>query len=336
MRRSDPRLDPRYLPTFLAVCEAGGVRAAASAVHRTQPAITYQLRRLEEQLGAALFERVGRRLVLTAEGRALRGFAERMLDEFAVVSTQIARREPTRHDRLRIAAVSGFGRYVLFPTLLTVLESAAGRGAQVNLALRTADEILAQVQAGACDLGVVYRPSVSSQLRLEPIYREELALVLPRRRPRSWRLPSPGEPAGTWSDLPFVTYDEGDYVFGMWFQAVCGQPPGVTASVHHCEELEEVLGFVAAGAGGSIVPLDSALPLLEAGGIRVRRPGGRRCYNDVFAVTRAGAAPRPEIAALITAIRALPDGCRPAVPVRNKPPADYAVVAARRPLRASR
>ena len=66
-----PRLPLNTLPAFRAVAELQNLRAAAEVVSLTHGAVSQQIRGLEEQLGFALFERRGRRVVLNAAGQAL-------------------------------------------------------------------------------------------------------------------------------------------------------------------------------------------------------------------------------------------------------------------------
>ena len=71
-------LELRYLPAFRAVCETGSLRAAAAAMHRTEQAVSYQLKRLEERLGTTLFDRGVGRLVPNARGKRLLDFCRDM------------------------------------------------------------------------------------------------------------------------------------------------------------------------------------------------------------------------------------------------------------------
>ncbi|HXE57473.1 MAG TPA: LysR family transcriptional regulator [Gemmatimonadales bacterium] len=297
--RSDPRVDPRYLPTFLAVCEAGSVRAAAAALYKTQPAVSYQLQQLERQLGTPLFERVGRRLVLTPTGEQVRDFARRALDEFAGLVDRVARREAERAAPIRLASVSGYGRYVLFPRLLALLGRPPFAELRLQLALPTAEEVYARVERGECDAGAVYVPRISSRLVLRRLPPYEYVAVVPARRP-DW-LPPPAalREVAAWGTLPFVTYDECDYVFGRWFQALFGRPPRQILGGHHVEDLEEAVGLVAAGFGVTVVP--SYVPERRPAGLRVLRPRRGRAENHPYLVTRPSAV-RPEVTALLDAL----------------------------------
>ncbi|MEM1066814.1 MAG: LysR family transcriptional regulator [Pseudomonadota bacterium] len=73
-------LDLTALRSFVAVTDTGGVTRAAGFLNLTQSAVSMQLKRLEEGLGVALFDRTGRALVLTTAGEQLLGYARRMLD----------------------------------------------------------------------------------------------------------------------------------------------------------------------------------------------------------------------------------------------------------------
>ncbi len=81
------RVRPEHLLSLVAVVEGGGVHAAARARHLSQPAVSQQLRRLEDAVGAPLFRREGRRLVPTQTGRALYRLACRVRDAWLEAET---------------------------------------------------------------------------------------------------------------------------------------------------------------------------------------------------------------------------------------------------------
>jgi DNA-binding transcriptional LysR family regulator len=72
-------LEPDLLRVFVAVAERGGFTRAATALNRTQSAVSMQIKRLEEGVGAALFQRDGRKVRLSSAGESLIGYARRML-----------------------------------------------------------------------------------------------------------------------------------------------------------------------------------------------------------------------------------------------------------------
>src|SRR5262245_38854005 len=111
-----PRLDPSLLPTFLAVVDAGRISAAAKVLHLSQPAVTAQIRRLEEALGTTLFVRSVHGVVPTLAGDRLAGHARsiaRQLDDAA--ASVAACDEPI--GELVLAASTTIAGYVL-PSVL--------------------------------------------------------------------------------------------------------------------------------------------------------------------------------------------------------------------------
>src|SRR5690606_9363218 len=133
-----------YLEAFRAVCVEGGFTAAARKLGCTQPAISYQVRKLEKLLGVRLLERDGRRVVLTPAGRRFRAFADRVFAELAEVRTECA--AGNRVEPLRLGSASGFGRYVLLPALRAV--QAEVGGVEVRLQYDAVDVVMDRLEAG--------------------------------------------------------------------------------------------------------------------------------------------------------------------------------------------
>lgn len=273
--------DLPFLPTFIAVYELGNVTSAAAQLHRTQPTLSYQLAQLEAAVGP-LFVRQGRGLVPTELATQL----HRLATGFAR-DLEAARRggEP---DALDIAAVSGFGRYVLWAALRKL-------GGAVTLRYPSADEVFRRVADAEVDLGFSYRAVTRPRLVLEPVYTEQLVLV----GNAAWlrRLRSPKQ----FRDIPMITYDESDYVIGRWLGHHFGRRAPVWSSVAHFEELEEVMDVVADGAGVAVVP-----SFLLGPRWKVRTPdwGRPAVENTIFAVRRVNAPPHRGISALLAALRA--------------------------------
>ena len=95
-------LDLTALRSFAAVADCGGVTRAAGLLNLTQSAVSMQLKRLEEGLGTELFDRSGRRLVLTQQGEQLLGFARRMVALNDEAVAQLAHGEEQTEIRLGV------------------------------------------------------------------------------------------------------------------------------------------------------------------------------------------------------------------------------------------
>lgn len=141
------------LTVFVKIVEAGTMSAAAGLVHLTQPALSRNLKLLEEELGAELFERRGRGLVLTAAGRALLPRARALLAQASTVAKEVERVVGRRYFDVRIGTVDSVATF-LFPDVVDPL-----RGAWPELGIkfatgRTAD-LLRRVSADELDLVIV-------------------------------------------------------------------------------------------------------------------------------------------------------------------------------------
>lgn len=286
-------LDPRYLETFLTVSRERGFSRAATVLHRTQPAVSYQIHQLEQQLGTVLFDRTTRRLTLTDAGTKLHALCERFFGEFGQLARSFKEGD-TRPAPLRIASVSGFGRYVLYPLLSRELAASP-----YSLRFPTADQVFTALEDGACDVGFVYRPHVSSRLLTAPVWREELVLIGPPKA-RGRAFPQLAD----FEDLAFITYDECEYVFGKWFEGHYGRQPRSVRGTYHFEELEEVLGTVAAGHGWSILPDHCVAQAAREGTVVVpSAPSRQPVVNLIYAVQRASAPENPLAHRIIEALR---------------------------------
>ena len=97
-------LDTDQLRSFLAIVDSGSFTRAAERVHKTQSAVSMHIRRLEEQLGCALFVKQGRGARLTAEGESLIDYARRIMQAEAGAVAALSRKglqghRPARHPR---------------------------------------------------------------------------------------------------------------------------------------------------------------------------------------------------------------------------------------------
>jgi DNA-binding transcriptional LysR family regulator len=265
----------RYLHTFRAVCEAGSLRAAASALHRTEQAVSYQLRKLEDALGMPLFQRGNGRLIANAAGERLLAFCRDMGRDWDRLHEEL--RDATAPvEPLRISAVSGFGRYQLMPLFRD------GPLADIPIRMRypTAEDVVRHVESGASDVGFVHRMEAHDRLSHIAVGVEEIVLIASARATH----PVPELDIEALRQAHYITYDESDYVFATWFTQVLGVSSARPNVVAHFEELEEVLEWVAAGRGISIVPAACVAEHEARGELVVLRMPDASCRNVIYAV----------------------------------------------------
>ena len=168
------------LETFLTVAREGSFSNAARALHRTQPAVSQVIARLEETLGQPLFDRSSRRVVLTDAGQALLEHAERLLNLRRAALADLEDVRALRAGRLAVAANELTCIY-----LLPVLDEFRRLYPAVRVTVQRAlaSQIPSAVLDYAVDMGVVtYRPD-DPGVRSIAVYKDELAFVVPPSHP---------------------------------------------------------------------------------------------------------------------------------------------------------
>jgi len=143
-------IDTDLIRTFLAIHETGSFSAAAKRVMRTPSAVSMQVKRLEEQLGRVLFERLPREVRLTGDGELLLGFAEDMMRVSEAALARFA--GPQIEGQVRLGAPGDMGAHAL-PTILSRF-AASHPGVDVRVTLDSSARIEEAVGAGEIDVGL--------------------------------------------------------------------------------------------------------------------------------------------------------------------------------------
>jgi DNA-binding transcriptional LysR family regulator len=166
----------RQLHYFAVVAEELNFGRAAERLHIVQSAVSQQVRRLEHELGGELFDRTTRRVALTEFGRAFLPWARAVIEaeeRARAFAYEFPRRPVTR---LRVGSATGLGRR-LRRALVDFSESCPD--VDVELLNLPAGERLRAVRDGVLDVAVVRGPASDDGLRLEPVWDDELLVVLP-------------------------------------------------------------------------------------------------------------------------------------------------------------
>jgi DNA-binding transcriptional LysR family regulator len=163
----------RQLQIFRAIALSGSTTAAARSVPLSQSAASASLNELERTLHATLFDRVGKRLLLNDNGRALLPMALSVLD--GARSLESAFLDHALPVDLQLFASTTIGNYVL-PILLTSFERRVP-GSRVNLRIGNTQEVVTAVQEFAADLGLIEGPCHAPDVVVTPWLEDELVVV---------------------------------------------------------------------------------------------------------------------------------------------------------------
>src|SRR5687767_2236057 len=169
-------MDLSSLEIFKAVAETGGVSRAAARLHRVPSNITTRVRQLEEQLGAALFHRRKRRLILSEEGKTLLVYAERLLSLSA--EAEAAVRDGVPRGRLALGSLESTAAARL-PALLARFH-ALHPEVRLELVTGTTGALVEKTLAGEIAAAFVAEPFTADGLEMRHVFTEELVLIAPR------------------------------------------------------------------------------------------------------------------------------------------------------------
>lgn len=297
----------RDLAYVVAVAERRHFGQAAAACHVSQPALSAQVRKVEDALGVRLFERTNRRVEVTAIGEQVAAQARVVLDEAQRLGTVAERAHGPLVGPYRLGAIQTLGPYLL-PYVLGPLRRAFPR---LELVLReglTLD-LVRELKAGALDAVLAAATFTDPAVRQTPLFVEPFELLAPR-----------GHPLVTQRSLRTADLDARDMLLledghCLADQALdlCPASRRRGARRAHVTSLETLRHLVAAGAGYTIVPALAATddPRLRRL-VRHRHFDGRAPGRTVVLATRERLGRTADAEALAEVIRDhLPPQVRP-------------------------
>jgi DNA-binding transcriptional LysR family regulator len=174
-------MDFDQLETFLEVARHASFSRAAERRFRTQPAISAQIRTLEEEVGARLFDRSGGKVALTAAGKEFQKYVEATLEARRQMVVHLAEMEHVPRGELIIGANEGTCLYVLPEVFAEFKKQYPGVAVSISRAEST--KTLESIIDNSVDFGVVSLPVSDNRLTVVPIHRDELVVIAAPRHP---------------------------------------------------------------------------------------------------------------------------------------------------------
>lgn len=175
------KLNLRQIEAFRAVIETGSMTEAANVLSVSQPAISRQIRELEERFGLNLFIRHAGRIEPTKDALTLHGEVERCLGELEQLVKFANDLGESRRQRIRIAATVGHS-YFMLPKVIAEFHK---QYPEVTISLRSglSPEVVELIDKGQSDIGFALLSVETQGVLLEPMPETELVCVLPKAHP---------------------------------------------------------------------------------------------------------------------------------------------------------
>jgi len=245
-----------------AVAASGSVTRAAGDLHRTQSAISHQLRSVEERLGTALFLRAGKRMVVTAAGERVLAAAQRVLEDIKATEEEVRRLGARQAGLLRVCAQCNTGYHWLPP--LVELFHRRFPTVDVSLAVECTVRPLEALLEGKLDVAIVTQSVDHDQIRVRPLFEDEHAAIVAPDHPFAKRKFVRPEDFSSERLLLYSSSPDDSFTIQRILR-----PAGVTPRrVSFVMLTEAILEMVKAGLGISVMQTWAVEPALRAGEIR--------------------------------------------------------------------
>jgi len=178
-------MDFDQIETFLEVARLSSFSRAAERRFRTQPAISSQIRSLEEEVGAKLLDRSGGRVALTAAGKVFQKYAEETIEQRRVMLITLAEMHRVPRGEIVVSANEGTCLHIL-PEVFAEFKRQYPNVA-VNVKRSEHQKILEGIIENSCDFGVVSMPIKDKRYTVVPIHKDELVVITPTKHPLAGR-----------------------------------------------------------------------------------------------------------------------------------------------------
>jgi DNA-binding transcriptional LysR family regulator len=252
----------RRLQVFHTVARLLSFTKAAETLHMTQPAVTFQVRQLEEHFNTRLFDRTHNRISLTEAGKRVFEYSDRIFEHYAEMENAVREMTGDISGVLMIGASTTIAEYLL-PALLGDFKKKYP-DVNVQLKVSNSDGIVHMVENNVIDLGVVESPVMNKNLVVEVCRVDQLVAVVPPQHPLADRT---SISIGDLLEHPYICREEGSGTREVISEYMTDQ--GVNAGqVHLTMELgspESIKGAVEAGMGVSIISLATVQKELKLG-----------------------------------------------------------------------
>lgn len=256
----------RRLSVFFSVARLLSFTKAAESLHMTQPAVTFQVRQLEEHFNTRLFDRTHNRISLTEAGKRVSEYAERIFQLYSELENSVRELTGDISGVLILGASTTIAEYML-PALLGDFKA---KYPEVNLRLKVSNSegIVSMVEQNIIDLGIVEAPVSNKNLAVAVCRTDRLVVITPPGHPLS---KADTVPLTAIADYPYICREEGSGTREVILDCLreAGVEPSQLNIIMELGSLEALKGAVEAGIGISVVSIATLVKEIKLGTLEV-------------------------------------------------------------------
>jgi DNA-binding transcriptional LysR family regulator len=264
----------RQLEILKAIAETGSFTSAGEKLNVSQSAISRQVLILEDELGEAVFHRIGRRIRITAAGESLLKLSHRVFGDISDTVNAISDSQESLRGTLHLVGGMTVCLYV-FPTLLAEITQ-SHPNLDLKITTGGAARSISWLRAGTSDLGLVTLPVDANDLVSVPLFEEELVLVTYPAHPLAHRQ---GVSPAELHEQPFILFEAGS-VTRRLVEDFFVRERIELKTVMETENVEIMKAMVRAGLGSSIIPWQAAATDVMTGQLSHVSIDGHSLHRD--------------------------------------------------------
>ena len=255
----------RRLQVFFTVARLLSFTKAAESLHMTQPAVTFQIRQLEEFFNTRLFDRTHNKISLTEAGEEVFGYAERIIGLYTEMDNQVRKLTGDVIGVLVIGASTTIAEYRI-PTILGKFQSKFS-DLKLRLKISNTDGVVRMVENNEVDVGIVEAPVNNKNLVVKVCWRDQLMVIC---QPEHELAGSETISIKKLLPFPFIGREEGSgtrNVISSYFDQFSQNYNGLKTTLEFSSP-ESVKSAVEAGLGISIISETTLIKELKLGTLR--------------------------------------------------------------------
>ncbi|WP_159836232.1 LysR family transcriptional regulator [Burkholderia sp. 8Y] len=269
----------RQLKIFETVARRLSFSRAAEELYLTQPAVSTQVKQLEEHAGLPLFEQLGKKIYLTPAGNEMLHYSRAILEQFREADDAMARLKGISGGTLNVAVISA-GDY-FFPRLLAEFTK-RNTDVRLNLAVHNREELLHQLSDNLTDLAVMVRPPRDMDTVNVSFAPHPYVIVAPPDHPLVGQANIPLE---TLADEPFIVRERGSDTWNSMEEGFAGRLTNLNVAME-ITSTETIKQAVIAGMGLSFLSAHTISMELQVGKLAVLDIEGFPVMLNWFVVHR--------------------------------------------------
>jgi LysR family transcriptional regulator, low CO2-responsive transcriptional regulator len=281
-------MDLRQLQILQTIAETGSFTACGRKLHVSQSAISRQILLLEEELGEAVFHRIGRRIRITPAGESLLQLSHRVFQDLQDTVTAISDKQESLRGTMRLVGGMTVCLYV-FPALLAEVRRIHPH-LDLKITVGSAERSIAMLRSGGGDLGLLTLPIEASDLVSVPVLQEELLLVTYPTHPLAKKRQVQ---SAELNKQPFILFETGSITRRL-VEEFFTRERIEAHIVMETENVEIIKAMVRNGLGISIIPWQAAADDVRARQLYASRIAGHSLQRETgWLYPKMSRLPRP-------------------------------------------